>query len=413
MSNTNLKEHLIEFSSSWENYIIECLRVVDGTNRYYVKKGHRTYDLLVNIIPKEMSEILDSRIYKVKGSVGQSSITGVPWLSIMDKTVTESTQEGFYVSFLFSRNAKKLHLSIALGATQFEERYGANSKTTEKIIKAKNQFSKNYIKYSPVNKFDHMDLDDSDDKNFIRKFTPNISRIANYYEGGSFFTKVYDLKNSNFTESEFLEDVKRYVESYRKIVLDPTSSVLLDVLDETVLEESDKNQNLDLNYDIEEFNPNIIDLNSKIKKKRKFGNSNRSSKPSKKVGDAGEQYVYDYEKNKLINCGRKDLADKIIKQYEDLSSFPGYDIQSFDKDGNKIFIEVKATKTKKKSYFEISENEINAAKRHGKNYHIYHVTNALIDPIITRVIKDPLAYVSQNKIVLEPMAYKLIFDDNG
>ena len=60
----------------------------------------------------------------------------------------------------------------------------------------------------------------------------------------------------------------------------------------------------------------------------------------------------------------------IIKQYEDLSSFPGYDIQSFDKDGNKIFIEVKATKTKKKSYFEISENEINAAKRHGKNYHI-------------------------------------------
>ena len=106
------------------------------------------------------------------------------------------------------------------------------------------------------------------------------------------------------------------------------------------------------------------------------------------------------------------MADKIVKQYDDLSSFPGYDIQSFDKDGNKIFIEVKSTKTKKKSYFEISENEINAAKRHGKNYHIYHVTDALINPKITRVIKDPISYVSQNKIVLEPIAYKLIFDDN-
>ena len=412
MSDTNLKQYLLDFSYSWEDYNIDCLRVVDNTNNFFVNKEYKTYDLLVNKIPEELEKIFDKRRYQIKGSVGQAAITGIPWFAIMDREVTKSTMEGYYVSFLFSRNAKKLYLSIALGATQFEERYGTGSKTTEKIIKAKIQFSQDFKQYAPSNSFDDMDLEESDDKNFIREYTSSIRRRADYYEGGTFFTKVYDLQNNNFIESEFLDDIKRYVESYRKIVLDPTSSVLLEVLDETVLKESDKNQNLDLNYEIDEFSPNIIDANSKTKKKQKSNNSKRNSKPSKKVGDAGEQYVYDYEKNKLITCGQKDLADKIVKQYDDLSSFPGYDIQSFDKDGNKIFIEVKSTKTKKKSYFEISENEINAAKRHGKNYHIYHVTDALINPKITRVIKDPISYVSQNKIVLEPIAYKLIFDDN-
>ena len=71
------------------------------------------------------------------------------------------------------------------------------------------------------------------------------------------------------------------------------------------------------------------------------------------MGNAGEKYVYDYEFNKLSKCGRADLAIKIVKQHEDLSYFPGYDIQSFDDiDGEKIFIEVKSSKSKKKGYFE-------------------------------------------------------------
>ena len=129
-------------------------------------------------------------------------------------------------------------------------------------------------------------------------------------------------------------------------------------------------------------------------------------------GDAGENHVYEYERNKLLKIDRSDLAEKIIKQYEDLSFYPGYDIQSFDDHGNKIYIEVKSTKTKKKSFFEISDNEISAAKNYGKYYHIYHVTNALVNPKITRIIKDPMSYVEENKIVLEPWIYKLIFSDS-
>ena len=68
---------------------------------------------------------------------------------------------------------------------------------------------------------------------------------------------------------------------------------------------------------------------------------------SKKIGLAGELYVYQYEYDKLKKLNKDDLANKIIKHFE-IYEYPGWDITSFDKDGNKIFIEVKSTKSKSK-----------------------------------------------------------------
>ena len=408
---TNLKNHLVEFSQGWESYVNECMRLVDDSLRFYVTKDHRVYEVLIREVVSEIQSLLDERIYKVKGSVGQSSLTGIPWLSVMDKHVTESTQEGFYISYLFSKNAKKLHLSIALGATQFEDLYGANNKTTDKIIQAKNQFVQNFNKHAPAENFEIMDLLDEKDTNFTRKFSTTMTRVADYYEGGSFFTKTYDLVNPNFEEDDIVNDLSRYVESYRKIVNDPASSVLLDVLAESVFEETDQKQQSDLNYDLPTFNPIVLETEPKDKNKKRKTTSKPSkpSMPSKKVGDAGEKYVYEFEKNKLEKLGLNDLADKIVKQYDDLSYFPGYDIQSFDEAGNEIFIEVKSTIGKYKNYFEISENEIKAAKELGDAYYIYQVTNALTDPKISTVINNLFDFEDKNKILIDPMVYRVSF----
>ena len=410
---TNLKNHLVEFSQGWESYVNKCMRLVDDSLRFYVTKDHRVYEVLIKTVVSEIQSLVDERIYKVKGSVGQSSLTGIPWLSVMDKHVTESTQEGFYISYLFSKNAKRLHLSIALGATQFEDLYGANNKTTDKIIQAKNQFVQNFNRHAPAESFETMDLLDEKDTNFTREFSTTMTRIADYYEGGSFFTKTYDLVNPNFEEDDLVNDLARYVDSYRKIVNDPASSVLLDVLAESVFEETDQKKESDLNYELPEFNPIVLESQPKdISKKRKTSSKpSKPSTPSKKVGDAGEKYVYEFEKNKLERLGLSDLANKIVKQYEDLSFFPGYDIQSFDELGNKIFIEVKSTKGKNKNYFEISDNEIRAAKELGDSYHIYQVTNALTDPKISTVISNLYNYEEQDKLLIEPMVYKVIFKE--
>ena len=410
MIKTNLKDNLIEFSNGWEEYINDCRRLKGDKYNYYVNSDHPVYTTLKEKIVNQLEGLVDKRIYEVKSSVGASTLAGIPWISIMDKEVTQSTQNGYYLSYLFSKDAKKLYLSIGLGATQFEDRYGANNKTTNKIIKAKQVFVENFKKYSPVKNFKKINLIEND--NFIRKFTPPMVRMANYYEAGSFFTKIYNLVNLDFTEEEFVNDVEKYIKSYRDIVLDPLSKPLVDNLDEIVLEDSDRIQKSNLDYDLPSFDPTLIYPKLKATKK---SNSNRQKKhttPSKKVGDAGEIHVYKYEKNKLINADREDLANRIIKQYEDLSSFPGYDIQSFDENGNKIYIEVKSTKNKKKNYFEISVNEIKASIELGDSYYIYQVTNALIDPQISVVIKDLAKYEKAKKILVEPIIYRISYKTN-
>ena len=108
-----------------------------------------------------------------------------------------------------------------------------------------------------------------------------------------------------------------------------------------------------------------------------------------------------------MDYGREDLAEKIVKQYEDLSFFPGYDIKSFNEDGEEIFIEVKSTVSKGKDYFEISDNELLAAKSLEGSYFIYQVTDALANPKISSRVRNPMKYVEQNKILLESWIYKM------
>ena len=67
-----------------------------------------------------------------------------------------------------------------------------------KILQAKDLFVQNFIKYAPDENFETMDLLDNEDTSFIRKFSAQMIRTAKYYEGGSFFTKSYDLVKQNF-----------------------------------------------------------------------------------------------------------------------------------------------------------------------------------------------------------------------
>jgi len=80
----------------------------------------------------------------------------------------------------------------------------------------------------------------------------------------------------------------------------------------------------------------------------------------KKIGLAEERHVYSYEYDKLIKGNRKDLADKIIKHFENYE-YPGWDITSYDKTGSEIFIEVKSTKGNTINQLEITGNEWDAA----------------------------------------------------
>lgn len=56
---------------------------------------------------------------KVKMSVGNGNWASVPWLAIMNETVTKTTQKGVYVVYLFSKDLKMVHLTLNQGVTEF------------------------------------------------------------------------------------------------------------------------------------------------------------------------------------------------------------------------------------------------------------------------------------------------------
>jgi len=71
----------------------------------------------------------------------------------------------------------------------------------------------------------------------------------------------------------------------------------------------------------------------------------KEARKLKRLGDRGEKIVIDIEKNRLINAGKENLA-KRIERVSLKSDAYGYDILSFNEDGTKRYIEVKATRAK-------------------------------------------------------------------
>lgn len=82
------------------------------------------------------------------------------------------------------------------------------------------------------------------------------------------------------------------------------------------------------------------------------------NKLKKQIGDLGETFVYEFEKNKLKNTKYYELVDNTPSKNP---SF-GYDILSYDLDGNEIYIEVKTEISNNDNDFYISNHELSVAK---------------------------------------------------
>ena len=410
MSNS-IKENLNSFSQSWESYVAQCKVEENGKEYFRNTKEHIAHKIFIDDVPEVFMSFLDNKKYTIKSSLGAGNTAAIPWLCIMHKQVTDSVTERFYVAYLFSRNAKKVFLSIGIGATQFSRIYGESmTKCVPKINDAKEQFKNTFLHLATNNSNEEMDLFDMSDTNFIRSELSQSPRFKiAAYEAGCFFTKSYTLDDS-LDETELQNDLKEYIRAYEKIIDDPRSIPLIDNLVEIVLDEDDQKSSEDFDYEIPEYEPTIKEAKEKVYSPKKSKNNKKNiipTKPSKRVGRAGEEHVYNFEYKKLMDKGREDLAKQIVKQYEDLSFFPGYDIKSFNEDGEEIYIEVKSTVSKGKDYFEISDNEVLAAKSLKDSYLIYQVTDALANPKISARVRNPMKYVEENKILLESWIYKM------
>jgi 5-methylcytosine-specific restriction protein A len=93
-------------------------------------------------LPQLLTEMVeasgrDSSNYKIYGSVGQMNWTlaYIPWVAILRKEISSSTERGYYVVLLFSQDMQSCYLSLNQGFTQFKNAFG-ESVGTRKVFQA-------------------------------------------------------------------------------------------------------------------------------------------------------------------------------------------------------------------------------------------------------------------------------------
>lgn len=111
---------------------------------------------------------------------------------------------------------------------------------------------------------------------------------------------------------------------------------------------------------------------------------------NRKIGRAGEEWVFKLQVDLLKAAGRSDLANQVRWISRDLGNGLGYHIESRDIDGKPLFIVVKTTKAGSQTPFYLTETELNVSKMHDSRYLLYRVFDLNDDPKIF-VVPGPLS----------------------
>jgi len=91
------------------------------------------------------------------------------------------------------------------------------------------------------------------------------------------------------------------------------------------------------------------------------------------LGLAGEQFVLNFERARLISRGREALAAKIEHVSKLRGDAEGFDVLSFETSGVERLIEVKTTKYGRETPFFVSRNEVHVSQAVSERYHLYRV----------------------------------------
>lgn len=126
------------------------------------------------------------------------------------------------------------------------------------------------------------------------------------------------------------------------------------------------------------------------------------AKEQKDIGDAGEALVKQREINFLKEKGLHEKASlvQIVKDGK------GYDILSFDENGNEKYVEVKTTTGNEHSPFFLSDNEVEFMRSNENQYYIYRVYNYDKENNFAEYFE--LTDNVENQLIMEPTHYKVL-----
>lgn len=360
-----------EFNEVLNNYLLEDPNKVDSSSY--------CYELVCRTLPKLISEYLGRDDLLVQGSVGKGNRTDFPWISILNRNITTTTQQGLYMVFLFKKDMSGFYLALGHGITYFEKKFGS-----EKYAMARQMVEYYKTQIDPGSySFEPIDLGAS--KN----------QLAYGYEQATVISVEF-LKDQ-FTDLSIEKAIKEILNQYDEIYIHMQSRSYDDVIDQVL---SNEDQFTDVFTAIKQANDVLYeDPASLYDTKRMLVEEVPYAKQSKKyrrltapvirktdyvkkakkdaiTGLMGEKLVMEFEMQRLQDLGLDDYIPE-IQQVSEVSDSFGYDLKSYQRDLNgnieQIYIEVKTTSSKIDTEFFVSINEVNKSKDLKDAFWIYRV----------------------------------------
>ena len=381
----------------------QILSLISGWASYKSRKttdaSHLIHKLILDEIPHSLKDWTpSSQEFKFQGSDGQGNILSAPWVAVFNRNITESATKGYYIVYLLSEDLQRLVLEVGFGATQFEKRFGRGKKFYEAVDSAVVNMRLNS---------NHLQVDC-----LVNSSARTNKEKVHLDSSGDFRLKAYEhcaIYSLTYQTSSLPsdEDLKRDYLEYLSLYDRMANSLLLAEVDDYVLE------TVELPKTIEALE--TIDFIIRPKKRAtkvsdgSRGGGYRRSKKSDKVGRLGEEFIYEYEKERLISNGFPDLAAKVIFHREDvLNRTPGWDITSYFEDGSPKLIEVKSSEGDVINDIILTRNEWDKAQDTdlANSYFIYLVTNITNKPKI-EILKNPANYVNDGKLAISVESYSL------
>lgn len=193
--------------------------------------GHKMGSVVRNEMTTEITRLpfIDHNQYVVTGSVGQGNWAAVPWLAIMNKDITKSTQSGYYIVYLFSEDMERLYLTIAQGVTKTDK---------DELDKIKEEIREQIHMSQKVKKDDEIFLGTSSkakgyanstaayiayDVNKMpseKELVEDLEEMLRYYEGfiaykeeGTKYEMIYERKEVYLDQQSIIDHVSSYIQS--------------------------------------------------------------------------------------------------------------------------------------------------------------------------------------------------------
>ncbi|MGE7887509.1 MrcB family domain-containing protein [Bacillus cereus] len=194
-------------------------------------KDHRLAKFFREDITAEIKRLpfIDHSKYSVTGSAGIGVWASIPWVAIMHKDITTSTQRGYYIVYLFSEDMERLYLTIGQGVKdtpnnemkKIKQEIRQHINMSNKVKKDDNIYlgtgpkatgyansTAAYIVYDVNQMPDEVELVED-----LKEMLHYYDGFINYKEKGIKYEMIYERKEVYLDQQSIIDHVSSYIQS--------------------------------------------------------------------------------------------------------------------------------------------------------------------------------------------------------